>query len=162
MGDGRCRRSERTRAGMRKPIAVALLALTATLARHAASADELRLRQLNEHRLVIEVRLVEHAATSAPTPSCRRSSRTAGAEAWAPFARCRAESGQSSTVDGAVAAWKCQIRSCWTGSEPAVRIPFRSAKSAHLGHSFFAPDQRSDAAQCDHFGVAFGAVKAGA
>jgi hypothetical protein len=39
---------------MRKPIAVALLALTATLARHAASADELRLWQLNEHRLVIE------------------------------------------------------------------------------------------------------------
>ena len=39
---------------MRTTIALAIVGLTATLAGQSAPADELRLRKINEHRLVIE------------------------------------------------------------------------------------------------------------
>ena len=51
---------------MRTMIALALFGLATTQAGQSAPADELRLRKINEHRLVIEGPLVEHAAISVP------------------------------------------------------------------------------------------------
>ena len=63
---------------MRTTIALAIVGLTASLAGQSVPADELRLRKVNEHRLVIEGRLVEHAATSVQHRPAVWSSKTAG------------------------------------------------------------------------------------